>query len=85
MKAARRKQYPNLSETEALRREQQAKLSYTVEQFMAATGYSRNRTYDAISRGELRTFKDGRRRMISADAARDFIKARERVTAEGRA
>jgi hypothetical protein len=72
----------------AAQREQQEhfpKLSYTVEQFMAATGYSRNRTYNAIASGALRTFKDGRRRMISAEAARDFIKGREQVTAEGRA
>ena len=58
------------------------KLSYTVEQFMVATGYSRNRTYKAISSGDLRTFKDGRRRMISDAAAREFIAARERATAE---
>ena len=62
--------------------EQLPKLSYSVEQFMAATGYSRNRTYAAIARGELRTFKDGKRRMISDAAAREFIARRERETAD---
>ena len=59
------------------------RLSYTVGQFMAATGYSRNKVYSAIARGELRSFKDGKRRMISADAAREFILRRERDTANG--
>ena len=58
------------------------KLAYTVEQFMAATGYSRNRTYKSIACGDLRTFRDGKRRMISATAAAEFIARRERETAE---
>jgi hypothetical protein len=62
--------------------ERPERLAYTVEQFMAATGYSRNRTYNAITSGALRTFRDGKRRMISATAAREFIEARERATAE---
>lgn len=61
------------------------RLSFTVPQFMAATGYSRNKVYAAIGRGELRSFKDGKRRMVSAEAAREFIARRERETAEGRA
>jgi hypothetical protein len=58
------------------------RLSYTVDDFMAATGYTRNRVYAAIACGDLRTFKDGRRRMISAAAAQEFIARRERETAE---
>lgn len=58
------------------------RLSYTVEQFMAATGYNRKRVYGAIASGALKTFKDGRRRMVSAEAARAFIALRERETAE---
>jgi hypothetical protein len=61
------------------------RISYTVPQFMAATGYSRNKTYAAIARGELRSFKDGRRRMISVEAAREFIELLERRTQEGNA
>jgi Helix-turn-helix domain len=64
------------------RPQQIERLAYTVPQFMAATGYSRNKTYAAIARGDLRSFKDGKRRMISADAAREFIARRERETAE---
>lgn len=59
------------------------RLAYTIEQFIAATGYSRNRTYAAIARGDLRSFKDGKRRMISAVAAQEFISRRERETSEG--
>ncbi len=58
------------------------KLSYTIEEFMAATGYNRKRVYSVISSGALKTFKDGRRRMVSAEAAREFIALRERETAE---
>ncbi len=65
--------------------QQPDRLAYTVEQFMAATGYSRNRTYAAIASGDLRSFKDGKRRMVSTEAAREFIARRERDTAEGRA
>jgi hypothetical protein len=57
-------------------------LAYTMQQFCAAIGYDRKRVYNAIATGKLRTFKDGRRRMISADAAREFIALRERETAE---
>ena len=60
---------------------QNERLAYSIEEFMAATGYSRNKTYAAIARGELKTFKDGKRRLISATAAREFIAARERATA----
>ena len=58
------------------------RLSYSVEEFMFATGYSRRKTYAAIASGDLRSFKDGKRRMISADAAREFIARRERETAD---
>ncbi len=60
------------------------RISYTVLQFMAATGYSRNKVYAAIGSGALRSFKDGKRRMISAQAAAEFIRLRERETAEAR-
>jgi hypothetical protein len=53
------------------------KLCYTVKEFEAATGYSHRKTYEAIGRGELRVFKEGKRTLISAEAAREFIRARE--------
>lgn len=58
------------------------RLSYTVDQFVEATGFARRRVYTAIASGELRTFKAGKRRMISADAAREYIARRERETAD---
>jgi hypothetical protein len=61
------------------------RLSYSLQEFQRLTGYSKVKTFAAIRRGELRTFKDGRRRMVSAQAARDFIALRERMTAEGKA
>lgn len=59
------------------------RLSYTIQEFTAATGLSRNRIYAAIARGDLKSFKDGKRRMIGAEAGREYIALRERLTAEG--
>ena len=59
------------------------RLSYTIEEYKAATGFSRNRIYAAIARGELKSFKDGKRRMIGAQAGREYIELKERATAEG--
>jgi len=52
-------------------------LSYTVDQAVQVTGFNRNRIYDLIKHGQLRTFKAGRRRFISADALRDCISSLE--------
>jgi hypothetical protein len=60
------------------------KLSYTIEELRRATGFSRNRLYAAIARGDLKSFKAGKRRMFSATAAREFIELLEHRTAEGR-
>jgi hypothetical protein len=56
------------------------RLSYSVDDFMAASGISRRKIYEAIATGSLKTFKNGKRRMISADAARQYIGALERAT-----
>lgn len=62
------------------------RLAYTVGDVLAAGALSsRNKIYKAIASGDLRTFKDGKRRMVSADALREYIATRERETAEGRA
>lgn len=53
-------------------------LSYTVEGAVQATGLTRTRMYAAIADGSLRSFKDGRRRMISAKALEEFIAKLER-------
>ncbi|MBG3850078.1 helix-turn-helix domain-containing protein [Xanthomonas hortorum pv. carotae] len=56
---------------------QPIKLSYTVEQAIAATGMSRSAFYKAISKAGLVTFKLGKRRMVSARALQQFIEAQE--------
>ena len=54
------------------------RLSYTIEGAVKATDLTRTRLYGAIKDGELRSFKDGRRRMISAKALEEFIAKLER-------
>jgi hypothetical protein len=62
------------------------RLAYTVESALDTGAFSsRRKLYQAISSGTLRTFKDGKRRMISADALIEYIGQRERATAEGQA
>lgn len=48
-------------------------LAYTVEQALEIVPVSRTRLYAAMGTGELRTFKDGRRRLVSAKALEDFV------------
>lgn len=52
---------------------QNQKVSYTVEEAVAATGLARSRLYQAIGDGSLRTFRTGRRRMVSRKALEEFI------------
>ena len=49
------------------------RLSFTLDEFCDVTGFNRANVYKAMARGQLRTFKYGKRRMISADAAKEFI------------
>jgi len=60
------------------------RISYTIDQFMAATGFSRRKTYEAINSGELRSMKFGKRRMITDAAAREYLAVLEARTAEAR-
>jgi hypothetical protein len=60
------------------------RLAYTVELALdTGTFSSRNKLYGAIASGELRSFLDGKRRMISADALREYIAKRESAMADG--
>jgi hypothetical protein len=62
------------------------RLAYTVEQALGSGAFSsRNKLYAAIASGDLRSFLDGKRRMISADALREYIAKRERAMADGKA
>ena len=56
-------------------------LAYTVDRALEIVPVSRTRLYAAIGTGELRTFKDGRRRLISAEALEDFVLLLESKTA----
>lgn len=62
------------------------RLAYTVADALTSGAFtSRNKLYAAIARGELRTYRDGKRRMISADALREYVARRERETEAGAA
>jgi excisionase family DNA binding protein len=60
------------------------RLAFTVEAACETTGLARSRIYRAIAAGSLKTFKAGRRRMVSAKALEAFITTLERQC-EGRA
>ncbi len=53
------------------------KLSYTVGQAVDLTGASRTRIYEAIAAGQLKTFKLGRRRLMTRDALESWIQAHQ--------
>ena len=50
------------------------RLAYTVNDALETGAFpTRNKLYDAIARGDLKTWKDGRSRMISADSLREYV------------
>jgi len=59
-------------------------LSYGIEDVVKATSLSRSRVYLAIGSGELRSFKTGKRRMVSAAALREWITSLEQASNGGR-
>ena len=60
------------------------RLAYTVTDALASGAFSsRNKLYAAIASGDLQTFRDGKRRMVSARALQEYIERRERETADG--
>jgi len=54
--------------------------SYSIIQLMEVLHVSRQTVYDEINSGRLKTFKIGRRRFVSDDALREYIKDREEET-----
>ena len=54
--------------------------SYSINQLMEVLHVSRQTVYDEINSGRLKTFKIGRRRFVSDDALREYIKDREEET-----
>lgn len=61
------------------------RLSYNVDEAVSATGLNRTAFYAAISKNQIKTFKVGRRRMVSARALQEFIQAREKEGTSGAA
>jgi tetratricopeptide (TPR) repeat protein len=62
------------------------RLGFTVNECVQSGAFSsRNKFYNGVARGELRTYLDGKRRMTTAEAIREYQALRERVTAEGEA
>jgi len=54
--------------------------SYSIIQLIEVLHVSRQTVYDEINSGRLKTFKIGRRRFVSDDALREYIKDREEET-----
>ncbi|AMU99413.1 excisionase family DNA-binding protein [Xanthomonas citri] len=54
------------------------RLSYTLEEASEVTGLGRTTFYQQIALNQIRTFKVGRRRLVSAQALREFIEKKER-------
>ncbi|MEN5394254.1 helix-turn-helix domain-containing protein [Stenotrophomonas sp. TWI377] len=63
--------------------ERHERLSYTTDEACAVTGLNQNAFYRAMSANQLKTFKVGKRRMVSARALREFIEAREKEATGG--
>ena len=49
------------------------KLSYTVPEYIAASGLGRSKIYEEIAAGHLKAVKCGTRTLIPADAGREYI------------
>lgn len=53
------------------------KLTYTVEEASAALAKPRSAIYDAIHSGQLESYKDGKRRLISRRALEAYVANKE--------
>ena len=59
------------------------KLAYSIAEFIQASGIrSRTGVYSEINKGRLKTFKVGRRRLISREAAEQWLERRQREAEE---
>jgi hypothetical protein len=55
------------------------RLGYSVAEALATGAFpNRNKLYAAITRGEIKTWKDGRSRMISAASLREYVERKTR-------
>ena len=60
--------------------QQIAPLAMSVEEASRVIGFSRSMLYELIAKGELKTFKVGRRRLVQMGELKSFI---ERASREG--
>jgi excisionase family DNA binding protein len=57
------------------------RIALSVNEAAAAAGFSRQMIYNAINCGELRSAKIGKRRVITMEALRDWLRSKEREVA----
>ena len=49
------------------------KLAYRIDEAVSASGLARTALFEAIARGDLRSFRAGKRRLIVADSLRAYL------------
>ena len=52
-------------------------VSLSPEQAAQVLGVTRTRVYVAIKSGELKSYKDGRRRLVSREAIREYVATKD--------
>ena len=55
------------------------RIAYPVDEGFEVVGISRDRGYKAIKAGDLKTYMEGRRRMVTHRALEDYVAQRERA------
>lgn len=68
---------------EAMNDQHKPKLAYPIEEAFALIGVSRTRGYQLINSGTLKSFKDGKRRLVTHKALEQCVEAMQRAS-EGR-
>lgn len=61
------------------------RFALTFDEWCDAAGISRSRGYKKLREGEIETFMEGRRRMVSIKAAQRYVERKEKEAREGRA
>ena len=62
------------------------RLGYSVDDAVESGAFpNRNKAYNAIARGDVLSWKDGRSRIISAESLREYVTRRAREAAKGKA
>lgn len=60
------------------------KLAYGPEEAASQLGISRHRFFQLVKAGQVRTYKDGKRRLCSHSALVDCQRAMEKASSEGK-